>query len=192
MLTFVEWLLSTKFIYFSQNSLRTGAQRECIPYLGITMSGSMRIKCRNFHFQSLCFPLTGNPTSFIFKWFAFLISTAKHFSKKNLHTTKNLHDLTKNTPQKLLKFPWSFFFSPMVTVDINVLFFICFVSPRSAGFQQGTKVSPTDPPSLTATNHRHSCFEKLIFQSRFHLSYSFFLLMKRHRQIHKWISLDLI
>lgn len=128
-------------------------------------------------FKASVFPLTVNAMSFILKHFTFFIST-QSIPPKCLYTTKNLHYLAKKYPTKAPEIFLNYVFFTTITADISILFSTCFVSPRLAGFQRHTKVLPPDSQSLGATNHRHSCFQKFIFQNRFHSSYSFILQYK--------------
>lgn len=66
----------------------------------------------------------------------------------------------------------------MVTVGINILLFIFFVSPRPTGFQQSTKVSPIEPTFLSRTNHRKLLLSETQFSKYIPLPNSFILLYK--------------
>ena len=76
-----------------------GLERVCSLF-GNSAEGQRKNQMQKFpFFKASAFPLTVRLTSFILMWVTFFISTAKHSSKRCI-TTKNLHQLIKNIPQK--------------------------------------------------------------------------------------------
>lgn len=133
--------------YFNLHLCKWRTLRLGESYWGPQWVATLGTKHRSFHFQSLCFSThRRNPSSLVLKWFT-LYSNYKVLFQKAYKPLK----LYTNQPEiPPTKSSWDFPKGYMFYICHNQHYTSIFHLPSSmpTGFQQSTKVSPTDQSSL--------------------------------------------